>query len=73
MKQQTAKEFQVVKNTKKIKVTLIRSGIGRPEKQKLTLVGLGLGKINRTVIREDTASVRGMVNKVAHLVRVEEI
>ena len=63
----------MVKSSKMIKVTLIKSGIGRPEKQKNTLVGLGLGKVNRTVVREDTVSVRGMVNKVSHLVRVEEI
>jgi len=54
----------------KIKVTLIRSGIGRPETQKRTLRGMGLTRLNRTVILEDSAEVRGMVRKVSHLVRV---
>lgn len=63
----------MVKKTKQIKVTLVKSGIGRPERQKNTLIGLGLGKLNRAVVREDTPCVRGMVNKVAHLVTVEEL
>lgn len=63
----------MAKKAKKIKVTLIKSGIGRPERQKQTLVGLGLTKLNRAVERNDTPSVRGMVNKVSHLVTVEEI
>lgn len=67
------KEFQVTTKEKKIKVTLIKSGIGRPERQKQTLVGLGLTKLNRAVERDDTPSIRGMVNKVAHLVTVEDI
>jgi large subunit ribosomal protein L30 len=58
---------------KKIKITLVKSGIGRPERQKKTLAGLGLTKLNRTVLRDDTPSIRGMVNHVSHLVRVEEI
>lgn len=57
---------------KTIKVTQIGSSIGRPEKQRQTLIGLGLNKMNKTVELEDTASVRGMINKVAHLVKVEE-
>ncbi len=57
---------------KTIKVTQIGSSIGRPEKQRKTLIGLGLNKMNKTVELEDTASVRGMINKVAHLVKVEE-
>ena len=56
---------------KKLKVTLVRSGIGRPEKQKLTLKGLGLTRLNRTRELEDNASIRGMIRKVQHLVRVE--
>lgn len=63
----------MVKKVKKIKVTLIKSGIGRPERQKKTLVGLGLTKLHRTVEREDTPAIRGMVNKVSHLVTVEAI
>jgi large subunit ribosomal protein L30 len=54
----------------KIKVTLVRSGIGRPETQKKTLRGMGLTRLNRTVILEDSAEVRGMIRKVSHLVRV---
>lgn len=55
-----------------VKVTQIRSPIGRPKDQRATLVGLGLNKINRTRELEDTPSVRGMIEKVSHLVRVEE-
>jgi len=55
-----------------IKVTQIGSPIGRPEDQRQTLVGLGLNKMHRTRELEDTPAVRGMINKVAHLVRVEE-
>lgn len=63
----------MTKNAKQLKITLVKSGIGRPERQKNTLVGLGLTKVNRTVIRDDTPSNRGMVNKVSHLVLVEAI
>jgi large subunit ribosomal protein L30 len=55
----------------KLKITLVRSGIGRPQKQRLTLKGLGLTRMQKTVILEDTAAIRGMVRKVQHLVRVE--
>ena len=58
------------KNT--VTVTQIRSPIGRPNDQRQTLIGLGLNKINRSRTLEDTPSVRGMINKVSHLVRVEE-
>ena len=57
---------------KTVKVTQTGSPIGRPKDQRETLKGLGLNKINRTRELEDTPSVRGMINKVAHLVRVEE-
>lgn len=57
---------------KTIKVTQIGSTIGRPEVQKQTLIGLGLNKMNKVSVLEDTPSVRGMVKKVAHLVKVEE-
>lgn len=63
----------MTKNTKQLKITLVKSGIGRPERQKNTLIGLGLTKVNRTVVRDDTPSNRGMVNKVSHLVLVEAI
>ena len=54
-----------------IKVTQVRSSMGRPDIQRRTLVGLGLNKINRTRELENTASVRGMIKKVRHLVQVE--
>lgn len=54
-----------------VKVTQIKSPIGRPKDQRATLVGLGLNKINRTRELEDTPAVRGMIAKVGHLVRVE--
>lgn len=56
---------------KLVKVTQIRSPIGRPKDQRQTLIGLGLNKMNKTRELEDTPSVRGMINKVQHLVRVE--
>ena len=55
-----------------IRVTQTGSPIGRPKDQRQTLVGLGLNKIGRTRELEDTPSVRGMVRKVHHLVRVDE-
>ena len=57
----------------KIKITQVRSNIGRPERQKRTLVALGLRKNNQSVEVEGTPQVLGMVNKVKHLVSVEEI
>ena len=57
---------------KTIKVTQIASPIGRPEIQRKTLIGLGLNKMNKTVELEDTPSIRGMIKKVSHLLRVEE-
>ena len=55
-----------------IKVTLVRSMIGRPEKHRRVLRGMGLTKLNRTVELEDTPAIRGMVHKVSHLVKTEE-
>ena len=55
-----------------VKVTQTRSAIGRKGDQRRTLIGLGLNKIGRTRELEDTPSVRGMINKVKHLVRVEQ-
>ncbi len=57
---------------KTIKVTQVVSPIGKPKDQRATLIGLGLNKMNRTVVLEDTPSVRGMISKVSHLVKVEE-
>lgn len=55
----------------KLKVTLIRSPIGRPQTQKATIRGLGLRNLNRPLILEDTPAIRGMIRKVQHLVKVE--
>jgi len=57
--------------TKTVKVTQTGSPIGRPKDQRATLVGLKLNKMNRTSELEDTPAVRGMIDKVSHLVRVE--
>jgi large subunit ribosomal protein L30 len=56
----------------KVKVTQTGSPIGRPADQRQTLMGLGLNKLHRTRELEDTPAVRGMINKVSHLIRVEE-
>lgn len=58
---------------KKIKVTKVRSHIGRPERQKQTLISLGLRKINQSVEHEASPQILGMVRKVAHLVEVNDI
>jgi large subunit ribosomal protein L30 len=58
---------------KKLKITLVKSYIGRPQKQRKILRGMGLEKLNRTVLLNDTPEIRGMVNKVSHLVSVEEL
>ncbi len=57
---------------KTIKVTQIRSSIGRLPKHKATLAGLGLRRIGHTVEREDTPAIRGMINLVSYMVKVEE-
>jgi large subunit ribosomal protein L30 len=57
---------------KTIVVKQIGSPIRRPEKQRRTLIGLGLNKMNRTRELEDTPSVRGMVNKISHMVEIIE-
>lgn len=51
----------------------VKSGIGNTKKVNATLVGLGLTKMNKKVTRKDTPELRGMLNKVSHLVRIEEI
>ncbi len=58
---------------KTLKVTQIGSPIRRPQDQRATLVGLGLNKMNRTRELEDTPAVRGMIRKVSHMVKVEEV
>jgi large subunit ribosomal protein L30 len=58
---------------KKLRITQTRSIIDRLEVQKRTIKALGLGRPNRSVIQQDTPQVRGMIQKVIHLVKVEEI
>ncbi len=55
-----------------LKVTLVKSMIGRPEKHRRVLCGMGLTKLNKTVELKDTPSIRGMINKMSHLVKAEE-
>jgi len=57
----------------KLRITYTRSAIGYPQRQKDTIRALGFGKLQRTIEREDTPTVRGMVQRVAHLVKVEEV
>ncbi len=58
--------------SKTITMTQVKSGIGSTKKIRATLVGLGLTKMYKTITRKDTPEIRGMLNKVSHLVRVEE-
>ena len=58
--------------TDKVRVTLVRSMIGRPEKHRRVLRGMGLTRLNKTVALEDTPATRGMIQAVVHLVKVEE-
>jgi large subunit ribosomal protein L30 len=58
---------------KKIKITQTRSVIDRIAPQKKTIAALGLGRPNTSVVKEDTPQIRGMIRKVHHLVRVEEV
>jgi large subunit ribosomal protein L30 len=55
-----------------VKVTLVRSLIGRPERHRRVLRGMGLTRLNKTVELKDTPEIRGMINKVSHLVSTEE-
>lgn len=59
--------------TGKLRITLVRSTIGRPSDQERAVRSLGLRKLNSTVVRNDDPSIRGIVNKISHLVKVEEI
>ena len=56
----------------KIKITQVKSPIGRPKRQKATMEALGLRKMNQTVEKEASPAILGMVAKVAHMVKVEE-
>ena len=71
-KKAPAKKAAAKKTGATVTVTQTGSPIGRKPYQRQTLIGLGLNKIGRTKTLEDTSSVRGMIRKVAHLVRVEE-
>ena len=62
-----------VEHMKKIRITQIRSGIGRPARQKRTLIALGLKKMHQTVEKVATPQILGMVDKVQHLVKFEEV
>jgi len=55
-----------------VKITQVKSAIGSTKKIRATLVGLGLTKMHKTVTRQNTIEIKGMINKVRHLVRVEE-
>ena len=59
--------------TKKLKIKQVKSYIGRPESQRRVLRGMGLGKLNRTVFLNDTPEIRGMAQKVIHLISLEEV
>jgi large subunit ribosomal protein L30 len=56
-----------------LKITLVRSGIGSPRKQRAVLTGLGLTRLHKTVIREDRPEILGMLRKVQHLIQVDAI
>lgn len=58
--------------SKKLEITLKRSVIGRPQDQRETVKALGLRKLQQTVVKEDNPAMRGMINKVAHLIVVKE-
>jgi large subunit ribosomal protein L30 len=58
---------------KKIAVTLKRSLIGRPETQRKTVQSLGLRKLHQTVLHDDHPAIRGMINKVKHMIEVNEV
>ena len=56
----------------KLRITWVKSGIGYAEDQKKTLKALGFRRLNQSVTHSDCASIRGMINKVKHLIKVEE-
>ncbi|MCL2706825.1 MAG: 50S ribosomal protein L30 [Dehalococcoidia bacterium] len=57
----------------RLKVTWVKSDIGYPEDQKLTIKSLGLRRLNHSVVKADSIAMRGMIVKVRHLVKVEEV
>ncbi len=58
---------------KMLKITLVHSCIGRPEAHRRVVRGMGLGKVNRSVVLNDTPDIRGMIRKVCHLVTAVEV
>ncbi|MFO8184064.1 MAG: 50S ribosomal protein L30 [Candidatus Aegiribacteria sp.] len=58
---------------RKLRITQIKSAIGRKEVQKRTLEALGIRRLHHTVVHRDNPEIRGMINRVAHLVEVEEV
>ncbi len=57
----------------KVKITQVRSAIGRIENQKRVLKALGIRRMHHTVVHEDSHTIMGMINKVKHLVKVEKV
>ncbi len=70
---QKPKSAKVEPEEKLLKVRLVRSLVGRPRKQREVVKGLGLRKMSSEVIRRDCPEIWGMINKVSHLVKVEEV
>ena len=58
---------------KKLRITLVKSPIGYSKRQKETVRSLGLRRLQSSVVHDDTPPIRGMINKISHLVKVEEI
>ncbi len=63
----------MAKKVEQVRIELVKSLIGSKPKQRATIKALGLGKINSSVVRDATPVVKGMINTVSHLVKVEEI
>ena len=68
-----ATKTQTKHATKRLRVTYVKSAIGYNVKQKQTIEALGLRRLQQVITHPDTPAVRGMINKVSHLVRVEEV
>ena len=69
----TGKKEQKKPAVNQLRIKLVRSVIGRPQKQREVVKGLGLRRINSEVIREDRPETRGMIRKIPHLIEVEEL
>ncbi len=63
----------MAERTKRLRITWVKSAIGYSKRQKATVRALGLRRLGQSVVHEDTPVIRGMINKVQHLVRVEEV